>query len=386
MCEESFDGTYLIENEETQRYVFQTGDPIKGNRGAEGGWKASSGFEAPKVVGADANYYNRAYWKFIPQGDGKYFIENVETKRYLFQDGKPINGDRGAEGGWKASSGFEAPNVVGADANYYNRAYWKIIPQGSGRYFIENAETKRYLFQDGGKIKGKRGDEGGWLASSGFESPSVVGADANYYNLAYFKITKVDVQPEEEEKFEGVYFIENAETQRYVFQAGHPIKGDRGAEGGWKASSGFEAPKVVGADANYYNRAYWKFIPQGDGKYFIENVETKRYLFQDGKPIKGDRGAEGGWKASSGFEAPNVVGADANYYNRAYWKIIPQGSGRYFIENVETKRYLFQDGGKIKGKRGDEGGWLASSGFESPSVVGADANYYNLAYFKIIKV
>jgi hypothetical protein len=44
----------------------------------------------------------------------------------LFSDGNPIGGNRGAEGGWLASSGFASPNVVGADANYYNRAIWKI--------------------------------------------------------------------------------------------------------------------------------------------------------------------------------------------------------------------------------------------------------------------
>ena len=43
--------------------------------------------------------------------------------------------------------------------------------------------------------------------------------------------------------------------------------------------------------------------------------------------------------------------------------------GTYIIENVETKRYLFQDGEKIKGNRGDEGGWLASSGFQVPLVL-----------------
>ena len=187
-----FDGVYIIENEETKRYVFQTGDPISGDRGAEGGWKASSGFEAPKVVGTDDNYYNRAKWRISPQGEDRYFIENVETRRYLFQDGKPIKGNRGDEGGWKASSGFEAPKVVGADSNYYNLAYWKILPQGNGRYFIENVETQRYLFQDGEPIKGERGAEKGWDASTGFESPSLVGADANYYNRAYFKITKKD--------------------------------------------------------------------------------------------------------------------------------------------------------------------------------------------------
>jgi hypothetical protein len=98
-------------------------------------------------------------------------------------------------------------------------------------------------------------------------------------------------------------------------------------------------------------------------------------LFQDGKPINGNRGSEGGWLSS-----PNAVGADTNYYNLAYWRILPQGNDKYFIENVETQRYLFQDGGPIKGE-GVEGGWTGA-----PKVVGADANYYNRAYYKLVKI
>ena len=179
------EGTYLIENVETYRYLFQDGPEIKGNRGDEGGWLSFSGYEAPNVVGADANYYNRAYWKIIPQGEEKYFIENVETKRYLFSTGAKLEGGRGGEGGWT-----KAPKIVGADANYYNRAYWKIIPQGDGKYFIENVVTRRHIFQDGSEVKGNRGGEGGWKASSGFEAPTVVGADANYDNRAYWKLQK----------------------------------------------------------------------------------------------------------------------------------------------------------------------------------------------------
>ena len=171
-----------------------------------------------------------------------------------------------------------------------------------------------------------------------------------------------------------------------MFQDGPPIKGPRGAEKGWAASSGFKAPAVVGADANYYNRAYWKIIPRGGGKYFIENPETKRYLFQGGPAIKGPRGAEHGWAASSGFKAPDVVGADANYYNRAYWMITRVSNGRYFIENIFTKRLLFQTGPPIKGNRGAEGGWKNANGLTSPVVVGADANYYNRAYWMLHKV
>ena len=141
------------------------------------------------------------------------------------------------------------------------------------------------------------------------------------------------------------------------------------------------SPAVVGADANYYNRAYWKIIPKGNGSFFIENVQSERYLFQTGLRIQGERGAEGGWLASSGFEAPAVIGADANYYNRAYWRFVPRGNGSFFIENVQSERYLFQDGPHIKGERGAEGGWLAS-----PAVVGADANYHNRAYWILHKL
>ncbi|XP_068707481.1 uncharacterized protein [Montipora foliosa] len=169
---------------------------------------------------------------------------------------------------------------------------------------------------------------------------------------------------------EGRYFIENVETERYLFQTGNNITGNRGNEGGWTKS-----PPVVGSDDNYNNLAYWNIIPQGDGKYFIENQETQRYLFQTGGQVKGNPGDEGGWTG-----APSVVGSDANYYNRAYWYIIPQGDGTYFIQNLENKRYLFQTGDEVKGNRGDEGGWTGA-----PSVVGSDANYCNLAYWKLLK-
>jgi len=67
-----------------------------------------------------------------------------------------------------------------------------------------------------------------------------------------------------------------------------------------------------------------KTFPLKDVPVLIENLSTKRYAFSDGAPIKGKRGAEGGWLASSGFASPKVVGADANYYNRALWTITKQ--------------------------------------------------------------
>ena len=48
-----------------------------------------------------------------------------------------------------------------------------------------------------------------------------------------------------------------------------------------------------------------------EGVYLVENIETKRYLFQTGKKIEGNRGREGGWTEKSGVKAPEVVGTDA---------------------------------------------------------------------------
>lgn len=177
------DTPVLIENLETKRYLFSEGSVISGDRGAERGWKASSGFESPNVLGADANYYNRALWIIRKQGDA-FLIENSETKRYLFSDGPELSRPRGDEGGWLASSGFQSPKLVGADANYYNRALWVIAPQGDA-FLLANWETKRYAFSDGSSFSGNRGDAGGWLAA-----PGVVGADANYYNRALWLIKR----------------------------------------------------------------------------------------------------------------------------------------------------------------------------------------------------
>ena len=174
----------------------------------------------------------------------------------------------------------------------------------------------------------------------------------------------------------GMYLIQNVATERYLFQTGGSITGKRGAEGGWQSSNGFEAPRVVGADINNNGCAYWNIVPQEDNLYIIENQETLRYLFQDGHKTNGEREDEKGWA-----QAPSVVGTDSNYYNRAYWKIIPQDGDKFLLENFLTGRYLLQNGRKIQGKPGDEGGQS-----EAPSVVGADAYYCNRAYWKLEKL
>lgn len=136
----------------------------------------------------------------------------------------------------------------------------------------------------------------------------------------------------------------------------------------------------MGSDANYENRAYWeitRYIHEGNALYYFTNVVTGRLLFQTGDPISGYRGAEGGW-----LDSPKVVGSDENYYSRHLWRITPlhSASDKYLIENYVLQRYLFQTGEAFSGYRGDERGWS-----HSPNVVGSDANYYNRAYFNLIK-
>ena len=182
------------------------------------------------------------------------FIENSATKRFLFSDGKPIKGEnskvievmRGAEGGWLNHVDYGNRNVVGSDANYYNRAYW-VIKQSGDAFLLGNAETKRYLLSDGKPTEGRRGSEAGLLECFGSNNPNVVGADANYLDRALWNIYKIG----------NDFIFENKVTKRYLFSDGEPIKGKRGAEGGW-----IHSPNILGADANYHNRAYWQILPK----------------------------------------------------------------------------------------------------------------------------
>ena len=106
--------TVTLKNDTTHRLLLSTGQPPTGS---EGGWVNS-----PPVVGADANYYERAKWSLTKSGEG-YFLKNKETNRYLFSTGQPPTG---SEGGW-----VNSPPIVGTDANYYGRAKWTISGPGT---------------------------------------------------------------------------------------------------------------------------------------------------------------------------------------------------------------------------------------------------------------
>ncbi len=128
--------------------------------------------------------------------------------------------------------------------------------------------------------------------------------------------------------------------------------------------------KVFGTDTNYYNRAYWKIIIDGQGRYLFQNSDTKSYLYSEGDKIPGDRGCEGG-----AAEAPLCVASDANYDKRALWRIVHQGDGKYLIESIANLRYLFSQG---EPPVGGEGGWSGS-----PKCVMSDENYENRALWNI---
>jgi hypothetical protein len=158
-----------LKNKETNRYLFSTGEKSVSSDGSEGDWLKNH-----PIVGADDNYYGRAKWHLIKTGEF-YLLKNRETNRYLYSTGEKSVKD-GSEGGW-----LKSPPVVGADANNYERAKWDMIKTGDF-YHLKNKETNRYLFSVGEKSVND-GSEGGWL-----ESPSIVGADDNYYDRGKWHI------------------------------------------------------------------------------------------------------------------------------------------------------------------------------------------------------
>ncbi|MEQ1833906.1 MAG: VCBS repeat-containing protein [Candidatus Eisenbacteria bacterium] len=164
----SADNTVLLQNAVTRRMLLSEDKPVRGE-GAEGGW-----LQSPAVLEADANYYDLAVWRLEPAGE-HFMIRNVKTGRLLFSQGEPVT-TAGAEGGW-----LKAPRLLGADANYYDRALWQITRAGKG-YMITNKFDHRVLFSVGEEVR-QDGAEGGWL-----KSPAAVSADANYYDRAIWML------------------------------------------------------------------------------------------------------------------------------------------------------------------------------------------------------
>jgi hypothetical protein len=118
-----------------------------------------------------------------------------------------------------------------------------------------------------------------------------------------------------------------------MFSSGSTVV-DRGSEGGTRIGNG-----ILGSDLNYYNRAFWKILNHGQGRYLFENYKTRRYLFSEGDVLQGNRGCE-----RVATEAPPCLGSDANYDNRAVWKIVHHGEGKYLIESVVNFRYVLSYG------------------------------------------
>ena len=120
-------------------------------------------------------------------------IESCINGRFLSEtsDSGGIKSTRGNEGGW---AGVNNKPVVTADANYYDRAQWRLVPLGGGEWLIESSVTGRYLFEtsDSGDIRSIRGNEGGW---AGVNNRPVVTADMNYYDRDCWKVTLPDAAP-----------------------------------------------------------------------------------------------------------------------------------------------------------------------------------------------
>ena len=157
--------TVFLKNKISQRFLFSSGNPAMEY---EGGW-----LNSPAILGTDNNYYDHAEWYLINNDDGTYFLKNSMTARYLFSAGDIVSG---SEGGW-----LNSPTILGADDNYYERAKWILTKNTDGTFFLKNKETNRLLFCGGSTVKE---NEGGWL-----NSPTILGADADYYSRARWEIS-----------------------------------------------------------------------------------------------------------------------------------------------------------------------------------------------------
>jgi hypothetical protein len=172
-------------------------------------------------------------------------LKNFETHRYVFSHALK-NEHEGSEGGWIGPKTQDKP-LIGVDANYYNLAAWEVEHRGE-YVLLRHRENRRLIFDQGPKFEGNRGDEGGWV---GPNTKKALAADANYYNLAMWKVQR---------NSNGTITLINLGTNRMLFDPGNKFEGKPTDEGGWVAS---HIKPLVTVDANYYNRAMW--VVEGTG-------------------------------------------------------------------------------------------------------------------------
>lgn len=115
----------FITNVLTKRYLAAKGDRITGSRGDDD----KHGRLMPKVIGADHNNDNRAVFFIKSDGDDYHKIENKETLRWLFDDGRGI--------------------CMASDQNYIGSAMWKIEKLEGDEYVFISRSTNGYMYVDG---------------------------------------------------------------------------------------------------------------------------------------------------------------------------------------------------------------------------------------------
>lgn len=287
------------------------------------------------------------------------FLKNLATERYALSSGTVIKGN--ASGSWTNS-----PEVVGADANYYNLAKWELIPvKGEDHFIIRNVKTRRYLMCSGEPIRKADAQDGGWS-----KSKAILASDGNYYGRARWKFTKTRTK-----KGKAGYLLTNYKTNRLLFSTGEkPTK----SEGGWTKS-----PKLVGADANYYHRAVW-FIT-GEGEKLLTNdklvsldngkndlllsnfkqshLSTKHWYHIAAKGLNKVVDIAGSGKADKTNIGLYGKHANQNYTNQ-HFKFVSKGNGTYEIRTRLNPNSLIDDSSK-KGLGGANAYLSASKGLQS---------------------
>eukprot|EP00798_Chlamydomonas_sp_ICE-L_P025730 gene25730-11389_t len=146
----------ILENMETHRYAFDQGDILpEGNQFSGQSWMSGDTVIAPVAVTAENDYYWRARWNLLHKYDNVYLIQSATTRRYLLDTGSVLDvSKRGSENGWPSGPKLERRMTVTVDANYYDLALWKVMAFDGGLYQIENERKEKQSYE--GKFKRKK--------------------------------------------------------------------------------------------------------------------------------------------------------------------------------------------------------------------------------------
>ncbi|MFX0549391.1 NlpC/P60 family protein [Hathewaya histolytica] len=281
----------LILGYSSQSTLADSSEGFNYNKGSDGWWGVSQGYDANKTSGRVVN------GDF--DGDGKddvatFYDYDGGTRIHVWSSsGNNFNYSNGADGWWRVDGGYDAKKiasrVVSGDFN------------GDGKddiaaFYDYDGATKIHVWtSSGNKFNYSNGANGWWGVSGGYDANKITG-----------RVVSGDFNGDGKDDIAAFHDYDGGTKLHVWISSGNKFSYSNGANGWWGVDRGYDANKITGrvvcGDFN------------GDGKDDIAAFHdygggTKMHVWtSSGNNFNYSNGANGWWGVDRGYDANRITG------------------------------------------------------------------------------